>query len=201
MGRWIGRALAVLSLALATLALALWAVDRHSMSTAGWVNHSGAAWLISSIRGQIVFEHIETGPRFWPKQEPWDAGARWYRTTIESEDYWRRWTQNYSSQDVIDHASFTFARGTYFYDAYEHGMLALHIGQGTGLGTPDWFVGLCFAAYPVLSLSRSLRRRNRLRQGCCVRCGYDLRASCGRCPECGIESCAATAGESRLNLI
>lgn len=46
---------------------------------------------------------------------------------------------------------------------------------------------LCVA--PVLALlgtaRRWLRRRRYLRSGRCVACGYDLRGSCGRCPECG----------------
>ena len=52
---------------------------------------------------------------------------------------------------------------------------------------PYAFVILVFALPATIALSRSLRRRRRIRAGCCVACGYDLRASSARCPECGLE--------------
>jgi hypothetical protein len=52
---------------------------------------------------------------------------------------------------------------------------------------PHWFVATVFALPPAifLILSHPLRKRQRRRAGQCVRCGYDLRASTNRCPECG----------------
>jgi hypothetical protein len=50
---------------------------------------------------------------------------------------------------------------------------------------PLWFPFAAGAALPALRLVRFLRRRGRRRAGACLICGYDLRATPGRCPECG----------------
>ena len=43
------------------------------------------------------------------------------------------------------------------------------------------------AAFAIVAITalRTGRRAIRLREGMCVTCGYDLRASTDRCPECG----------------
>lgn len=58
---------------------------------------------------------------------------------------------------------------------------------------PLWMptgVAATFAAWLIWPVYRARQRR---RQNRCVRCGYDLRATPNRCPECG----AATIGEFR----
>jgi hypothetical protein len=52
------------------------------------------------------------------------------------------------------------------------------------LAVPDWMLILAFSVVPTgWAISRGLRRRDR--SGRCATCGYDLRATPDRCPECG----------------
>jgi hypothetical protein len=60
---------------------------------------------------------------------------------------------------------------------------------GTGafwsIRVPFWCVALATAAVPCLTLAQRVRRASRRRAGLCPDCGYDLRATPARCPECG----------------
>jgi hypothetical protein len=50
---------------------------------------------------------------------------------------------------------------------------------------PYWFLLLVTAVLPAWSVVAAVRRRRRIKAGFCQGCGYDLRASEDRCPECG----------------
>ena len=60
---------------------------------------------------------------------------------------------------------------------------------GTLIRFPLWLPCLLFAATPLYCLIPFHRRRKRKKLGLCLKCGYDLRASKDRCPECGEAKC------------
>ena len=53
------------------------------------------------------------------------------------------------------------------------------------LFVPHWVPLGLFAAAPAAWFARRLRRARRSACGLCIACGYDLRATRHRCPECG----------------
>lgn len=56
------------------------------------------------------------------------------------------------------------------------------------VAVPFWQPAALLGIVPACWLARvtrQRRQRRRARMGLCLRCGYDLRASQGRCPECG----------------
>ncbi len=54
-------------------------------------------------------------------------------------------------------------------------------GTGWAVSIPIWFC----VTMPLLVVLADLYRRRPLRPGLCTTCGYDLRATPNRCPECG----------------
>jgi hypothetical protein len=62
---------------------------------------------------------------------------------------------------------------------------------------PFWFLCAIFSITPLCWLRRALHRHHtesRRRAGLCVKCGYDLRASSDRCPECGAVAAQPSPG-------
>jgi hypothetical protein len=57
--------------------------------------------------------------------------------------------------------------------------------SSTGVVVPHWLVAAVAGVAPARRLTRVLSSRRRARRGLCLACGYDLRESPERCPECG----------------
>jgi predicted RNA-binding Zn-ribbon protein involved in translation (DUF1610 family) len=66
------------------------------------------------------------------------------------------------------------------------------------VGVPFWLLCLV-TAVPPLALVRSVRRRVLwLKSNRCLACGYDLRATTDRCPECGKVTAAKPPESARI---
>jgi hypothetical protein len=70
--------------------------------------------------------------------------------------------------------------------------LTFHDGTGTAWQTlvwcvtvPCWLIASTFTLLPATWCLLRLRVARRIRRGRCATCGYDLRATPDRCPECG----------------
>ncbi|HEY7120695.1 MAG TPA: hypothetical protein VH475_29190 [Tepidisphaeraceae bacterium] len=66
---------------------------------------------------------------------------------------------------------------------------------------PHWAVALAAGIWPLSDLVARIwlirRTRSRIRAGRCLGCGYDLRATPDRCPECG-QVAGKAAGAARM---
>jgi hypothetical protein len=62
------------------------------------------------------------------------------------------------------------------------------VGVSRWISAPDWFVAVVLASPGGAVLLMNFRRRRLSGRNKCTACGYDLRATPDRCPECGKES-------------
>ena len=103
---------------------------------------------------------------------------------IDTHDSWERWRLS----TYAGHFGFAYWR------------CARQNSESRGVTIPYWAVLLLLAIAPARALWRARRSRWRLRAGRCRTCGYDLRATHHRCPECGTavatEATAASAASS-----
>jgi hypothetical protein len=82
-----------------------------------------------------------------------------------------------------------FSRGrTASYATDGSGTPASVVSESRSISVPAWFLAILAATLPALRMIvrvREVRSRRRAALGQCAKCGYDLRATPDRCPECG----------------
>ena len=132
--------------------------------------------LASGLGGIFIGYEQFHDPRDGPEE---DDGRHW-------RVYWKsELPEKFAGTDHLDAAESPAARLGFhwegeFWDARNHHIMTV---------VPHWFAALIASVIPACRYLRS-RRRSRPRPGLCRRCGYDLRATPGRCPECGAAAVA-----------
>jgi hypothetical protein len=107
----------------------------------------------------------------------------------------RGWQASYTTYDVAPYPleDFMAHRWTWngFQICYDADDSAATWKRERSITLPAWFCSLLLAVLPACSVAMFIRRsaasRAGERRGLCPRCGYDLRATPRRCPECGHE--------------
>lgn len=192
--RRVARIGVIVSTFLLILAAAMWVRSRSTydrlyvkLLDREWPDHFIVTHGLISTRGTIEYTRWlpqENRPATWtmwrdgPVSWGWEHGSTRNMMPIEAE------------QDVSDFPYAAWTRwGFHWSDSLgatrEHG---LPMGDRCiVVSVPYYAVTLLFALLPAASVIAPARRRlRRLRSpSTCVHCGYDLRATPDRCPECG----------------
>jgi hypothetical protein len=169
-------AVSVVSLLLCVATLALWVRSYHRLDRASYLERSSLSIDVQSIRGQIEVVHGFTSPTGTP-------GLSY--DSLSSTDF-------KSSREVIRDSPSGYDFPTIALLGF--GYMHIESSPAWWAWFPHWFLALLFAILPALHLRATIRSRRRHRIGHCPTCGYDLRATPQRCPECGTERVLATDG-------
>jgi hypothetical protein len=158
-----------LVLFLATLALwmrSYWRFDTLAGSSGGL--HSSQTFEMQSSFGELGGGIFESGP-------PLRAVPEWqYLATSDPRGHTvKSWTRRLPWAQVASFLCFGYVENPVPGNSFR----AVYF--------PHWFLAMLFAVLPSVRLRAILRTRRRNRAGLCPHCGYDLRATPERCPECG----------------
>ena len=173
----------VLSLLTCLAAGALWTRSHRVLDMMGWTGVGAGAGVVAS-RGQVSVR-LST-----------------YRVRPPVSDGWWHHVQSRPSRLAVPHGASTRTLGSDSdtYTSREWGAAGFGVrhnsnsnGTSVFLLVPHWSFLALGAILPVIWTVRCHRRwraRRREDAGLCPGCGYDLRATPGRCPECGAEPSA-----------
>jgi hypothetical protein len=160
-GRYILNAMTVVSLALFLATASLWARSYYYTDSFNWLPESPTLSSINSSGGRIWFYSWRT---FWdPVAGPIPEGLIVTKGAWEMPD--------------CDHHRWGIS---WHWDG--KGWKMKH-----AVVVPNAYLALAFAALPIARFVQWLCKPARVGSGTCRSCGYDLRATPDRCPECGAE--------------
>ena len=142
-----------------------------------WVRSYLPAFVwITSVQGRLIVIGIDTFPPDADRIRTQEGDLRWLARDIEAGATSsssvlgvKSCSGLVSNRDSGSYYDFTVATGYPYWS----------------ISIPLLYCLLPCVPLPVIYAALGLRRRRRILRGLCPVCGYDLRATPGRCPECG----------------
>jgi hypothetical protein len=178
--RWLFNGCAVLSPLLCLAMIGMWTRSQYYSDRIDW----GGAWPKTPVPFGTVQWSVMSDSGILCIQHVYSATAK----TVVVRGYSRKITL-VSGIAGSEHISDWFSSflGIVFWvrrSAVSPGFYTATIRQ---VAVPWWFVSAlsAMAALALIRLTIVQRRRSRFGRGICQSCGYDLRATPDRCPECG----------------
>jgi hypothetical protein len=172
---------AAASLLLCVATVALWVRSYVRSDAAIYFANSRRAWSVQSVRGHLDFTGWTSDE---PQQVPGFAKPGLERKSASANyataEEWGRGLD--PSRDLT--SAWFMGFGFLSYDIFPENRVR-------AIGIPHWFLALLLAMPSAVRLFAAIRARKESVDGLCASCGYDLRATPGRCPECG---CAGREG-------
>jgi len=175
--------LLIVGLAGSALVLGLWIRSYHA-----------SMWWPAILRSTGIQIHAWNGriyATYWPRGDiPPDVFMEIHIFEGSAEDHPAPALRDAEDEFCRIHRHFTWKWRDYqieesgFRNGY--GFAARHpAGCAPLIGVPFWFLESLALVPAVVGMIRVRRVRLRNRRGQCMRCGYDLRMTSDRCPECG----------------
>jgi len=162
--RYTFNGLAILSLAAFILLIVLWSTSYFRYRL---FSHEGRLLVLAVNEDTFTDEWLRSKP---PTANDWKL--------LLPPNTWRRFGIEIAPTTTISNYSFTFNSGGKDVTM----LMPLRYWE---LAIPYWMLAILAAVIPILRLPAIIKRRIRRRKGRCIVCGYDLRATPDRCPECG----------------
>ena len=205
MKRWAATFATRFLLLMLTFTVLLWVRSYYRSDTLRWTGRLFEQKEISKLRilmiysGQGCIEVATAQDPYWSSTdgaiaEPWLYLANYNpehpantRVNCRSKQNWHNFGIIVGSDEESADGSIPpiYTWGRFTTVAAGPGLILGHVESFTALWLPHWLLVLLFGAVPARKTWRWLKAKRKGKDGFCRTCGYDLRGSSERCPECG----------------